>query len=296
MAISVDLIVGATTYNLNDLVSFKIVGEDGFGLPPSHLITNRSPLQDGDSFVDFRLDPRYISLVIWDMGQTETLHYSQRDTLIRALKLSTTGIKLRYTLTDGTIYQIDCYYDRGLDFSTRSRKRWLQKNTFSLYCPDPLFYDPAGKSMTFAQVGGGDTFEIPHAVPHQVGASTLNDTKVIQYAGTWGSFPHLIRITGPITNPVITNTTLGKKLDFTGITIGGGSYYDIDLRFNYKTIVNESETNKIADLTDDSDLVDWYLGAHQEVPGGNNSINAAGTNATVATKVDISYNENFVGL
>ena len=296
MGLLVDIIVGSEVYSFYDGVDFVIQDEDGFGLPPSHLITERSPLQHGVTVRDFRLDPRIIFLGAWGIGKTESDHYERRDQLIKALKLSTIANQLRYTLTNGTRRQIDFFYMSGLSFSTGTRRMYHQKSLVSLYCPDPLFYDPDAFALTFAQVGGASNFEIPHPVPHIVGSeASLSETKQVSYSGSWLSYPHLIRIYGPITDPVITNTTIDKKLDFTGTTISNGDYYDIDLRFGHKTIVDSNGTKKIADLTDDSDLADWFIGHDPEVPGGDNSISATGTSVGSATKIEIAFTEKFIG-
>lgn len=297
MAIQVDVLVGSETYSLYDNVKFVVQDEDGFGLPPSNLIVDTAPLQHGSMVRDFRLRPRMIFLGIWLKADTEGDHYDRREEMIEALKLSSTPNKLRYTFTDGSQRQIDFYYSRGLNFPSSARALYKQKSAIALYCPDPLWYDPNGYSVAFAQVGGTDSLAVPFEVPHTVGGSaSLNETRQIQYQGSWKSFPHIIRISGPIANPIIINNTLDKKLDFTGTTIGADDYYEIDLRFGYKTVKNKAGTNKIADLTNDSDLADWHIGADPEVPGGDNSISATGSSAGEATKVEISYNEMFVGV
>lgn len=297
MAIQVEVIVGSETYSLNDSAKFVVQDEDGFGLPPSNLIIDEAPLQHGTLVRDFRLRPRMIFLGVWLKADTEADHYDRREEMIAALKLSATANRLRYTFSDGSQKQIDFFYSRGLSFSTRSRAMYKQKSAIALYCPDPLWYDPNGYSIAFSQVGGTDSMVVPNAVPHTVGGSlALQEVRQISYAGTWRSFPHIIRISGPIANPIITNVTLSKKLDFTGTTIASNDYYEIDLRFGYKTVKNKAGTNKIADLTNDSDLADWHIGADPEVPGGDNSIRATGSGAGESTKVEISYNEMFLGI
>ena len=296
MTIKVDIIVGSTTYEFYDGVDFRVTSEDGFGLPPSNLIVDSAPLQHGATLRDFRLRPRTIHLGVTFKASTEAEHYSLRREMLNAMKLSTTANKLRYTFSDGTKRQIDFFFDRGLSFPSSARNMYHQRVALALYCPDPVFYDPVGRSVTFAQVGGGDTWEIPTAVPHTVGGSaTLNETKQIRYAGTWRSFPFLIRLYGPITNPVITNVTTNKKLDFTGTTISTSDYYEIDLRFGYKTVKDKDGNNKIADLTNDSDLADWNIGADPQVPGGDNSLKVTGSGASELTNVVVSYYERYIG-
>lgn len=298
MTVKIDILVGAETYNIYDGDEFIVQNEGGLGMSPSHLIMDRSPLQDGIRVRDFRLDPREITLGVWARATNETDHFARREELIQALKLSTTPNRLRYTFSDGRKRQIDFYYNGGMDFPTGARPVYHQKSVIRLFCPDPLFYDPVGKSLTFASGGSAtESFTVSHAVPHKVGSSGLSvaSTKRVAYGGSWKVYPRLIRITGPITNPVIRNKTLNLVLDFTGTTIAAGDYYDIDLRFGYKTVTDSNDANQVSKLTNDSDLADWHIGAEPNVPGGDNSISVSGTSTTEATKVELSYNERFVG-
>lgn len=110
----------------------------------------------------------------------------------------------------------------------------------------------------------------------------------LPYEGHWPEFP-TIRITGPISDPVLTNTSTGETLDFTGFSIGSADAYTIDLRYGRKTVVNSGGDNRISQLSSDSDLAAWHLGAPQEVSGGTNVITLSGTATTGATSALITY-------
>jgi hypothetical protein len=165
-----------------------------------------------------------------------------------------------------------------------------------LKADDPTMYDPDGESVTFALGGGGGAWEFPWVIPWEVGASTIDLSQNLVYAGDVASLPSIIRITGPITDAIITNNSTGEKLDFDGTTIAGGDYYDIDLRYGYKTVVDNDGVNKITDLTADSDLSTWHIAAEDEVPDGINSIRVQGTAITESTKVEINYYNRYNGI
>jgi hypothetical protein len=95
---------------------------------------------------------------------------------------------------------------------------------------------------------------------------------------------------------VITNQTTDEKLDFTGITISAGDYYDIDLRYGRKTAVDSNGDSVLDELTNDSDLATWHIAAAPEAPGGANSIHVSGTAITTATKVDIAWLNRHIGI
>ena len=139
--------------------------------------------------------------------------------------------------------------------------------------------------------------EVPTPIPFTVGTSTIDIDKTIEYPGTWHSFPHKIRITGPIDDAVITNVTTGEKLDFTGDSIAATHYYDIDLRYGYKTVLLDGITDKVAELTDDSDLATWHIAAASNAATTmTNVINVSGSAATSATSVGISYYVRYLGI
>jgi hypothetical protein len=54
-------------------------------------------------------------------------------------------------------------------------------------------------------------------------------TGTAQNDGTADAYP-LIQVYGPCTNPIIYNTTQGKQLAFTGLTINAGEFLEIDTR------------------------------------------------------------------
>jgi hypothetical protein len=122
--------------------------------------------------------------------------------------------------------------------------------------------------------------------------SGIVGAQTIAYAGTFPEYP-IITVEGPITDPVITNETTGEVLDFTGITIAAGTVYTIDLRYGYKTVVNQAGTNKIADLTAASDLATWHLEIAPIASGGNNIITASGTATTGDTVITLTYYKRY---
>ena len=99
-----------------------------------------------------------------------------------------------------------------------------------------------------------------------------------------------------MTDAVIENLSTGEKLDFSGYTIGAGHYYDVDCRYGYKTVTNDLGENKIAELSDDSDLATFHLGAHPEVDEGRNSLRVTGTDVNEDTEIYVNYYERYLGI
>ncbi|NLF16610.1 MAG: hypothetical protein GX595_05045, partial [Lentisphaerae bacterium] len=258
----IDLIRDGAAHSLDDGTYATYIDDEGFDLAPLHRLTERGPLQHGETDRGFRLDPRVGTLVLQlppagDRSEAKTY----RQALLGLFAPGYAQLALRWTWDDGTMRQIDVHPTGLIGEHQASFNRRV---AVTLRAPDPTFYDPAGEAATFALGGGSDALEIPLEVPMVVGASTIDASTAVVNDGDWLSYPHLIRITGPIEDVVITNETTGEKLDFTGVTLGGGEYIDIDLRYGHKTVVDKDGANKIADLTEDSDLATWHL-----EPGAN---------------------------
>jgi hypothetical protein len=288
---TLEIIQGTTTLDISDEQNFVHELNEGFGMPPLHYLTERGPFQHGESVVDVRLDPRIVNLVIPLLATWDT-HFDRRESLLAILSPSSTPIILRFTSNTGIVRQMDCWVLRGPLFSTEDQIAGGPsiRAGMSLIAYDPTWYDPVAVSVRFQLGGGSDTFTVPMSVPHGVGASTIDSIEVMQNDGTWITYP-MIRVTGPITNPVIENETTGEILDFTGFTISAGEYYDIDLRYGYKTVLENGSVNKVSELTDDSDLATFHLEKRQA-----NSIRVTGSAITGETVIDFLFFEKYVGI
>lgn len=283
----IDLIRNGVAYSLDDGTYATYIDDGGWDLAPLHRLTERGPLQHGETDRGFRLDPRLGTLVLQlPPASGRSAAKTHRQALL-GLFAPGAPLALRWTWDDGERRQIDVH-TTGL--IGEHQAGYNRRVAVTLRAPDPTFYDPAGEAASFSLGGGGDALVIPLTVPMVVGASTIDSSTTVTNSGNWLSYPHLIRITGPIEDAVITNETTGEKLDFTGTTIAALDHYDLDLRYGHKTVVDETGANRIADLTADSDLATWHLAP------GDNSIRVTGIDATEATKVEIAFFARYLGI
>lgn len=288
------VVIGVNEYSLDDGSLCRLVGHAGWGMAPQHRLSQRGPMQHGESDRGYRLDPRYGSLILQLESTDLGAMYDLRESLLALFKPGNSP-KLKWTLPNGKVRQFDCHYydDMGLDWEPGL---WAaQRLAVTLKCPDPTCYDPVLASVPFGISGGGSGWVIPWAIPWSIGQSTIDQTTAINYAGSFLSYP-VIKIVGPITNPVITNTTTGEKLDFTGASIADGSYYLIDCRYEAKSVVDNTGTNRADKLTTDSHLTTFHLATDPDAPGGINSIRVAGSGVNANTQVYLQYYDRFVGL
>ncbi len=273
--------------SITDGTICRLAAYDGTGLPPHHLIVDRGPYQHGENYLDFRLDPREVTLVF----VVKNISKSTLETTIRSLQslFKPHGTMTMQFVTDSgdTRYLSGNYVD-GLKLNHAVADGNYYKIPLVFRAHAPTFYAlPVGN--TAYQLGsGGDTFAVPTPVPTGVGVSTADVTQAVVYAGTWRTYP-IVVIGGPITSPVITNLSTGDKLDLTGVAVAAGTSYTIDCRYGHKTVVNNSGTNKISDLTSDSDLATFNFMPSPEVIDGNNSIRITGTSINTNTAIEFWY-------
>lgn len=292
---TVALVRGSDTFNLSNNTYCRVTSADGIERMPTVRISEVGPLQHGATDRGFRGQKRLIRLMAYFQMSNSTSYWNRREALNELLEPTTALSQLRFDLGNGKRRQIECSI-QGVVMGTRANDAGHQPFAVDFECPNPAFYDPNGKAVTFGIDYSAKTFQIPMEIPLGIGQSTIDASKTIAYAGSWRSYPWRIRIVGPIVDCVITNTSTGEKLDFTGVSIGAGALRDVNLQYSYKTVVDGSGTNRIEDLTDDSDLTSWHLATRREVPGGDNTIAVTGTGATSATEVYVSYFEYYNGI
>ncbi len=288
-----DVIVAGVTYALSDDVVCNLLEQDGVGLPPLHRLSARGPQQHGESDQGFRLDPRIITM-LFRLVQPDML--TKRDTLLAYFKPRDTALTLKWTRDDASIRQLDCHYVSRLSLSSAAAGRFLLKVPAQFKSSDnPSFYDPTLAHVVFGLAGGGDEWEIPLAIPWEIGASSINTTQPVAYVGTWRSYP-VITITGPLNGCIITNLDTDEKISFAGLNLPAAEQRIVDLRYGRKTVVDELGADAMTDVTTDSDLASWHLAEAPDAPGGVNGIKVTGTAATADTAVSIEYLNRYISL
>ena len=294
--LKLEIVRGSESWDFSDMIDWSPATLAGFGLPPIHRLNLRGPMQHGDSDVGFRLDPVFMQITT-NMDATSLANqYALRAIMLEAFKPSDDPLILRVTLPDASVRCRDVFTVGGLTFDSEQFGGFFGTIPVQLKASDPTWYDPVLLTEGWAVAGVGTGMPIPLTIPWTIGSSIIDQTKVITNTGDWQSYP-ILRITGPITNCVITNLTVDNdKLDFTGITIAAGNYYEIDCRYGYKTVKNAAGANKIAELTNDSDLATFRIEATPKALNNENVLRVQGSAATGATRVAITYTPRFIGI
>lgn len=290
-------IVNGIPYNLNDGTLCRLGAHDGLGMPPLHRLSERGPQQHGESDHGFRLDPRVFMLGFYLSGHaSDSAFYDDRQELLNVLKPMDGALSLRFVLDNGETRQIDAFTLDSPMMADAGQVYRGGRIGVIFKASDPTFYHPTEETIVFALGGGGEAWDIPWEIPWQIGAAALDQTRTIEYTGSWRTFP-VIKIVGPITDPVVSNLTTGETINFTGTTIAALDYYEVDCRYGYKTVLDSADANQIADLTSGSDLATFHLAGTQGTDTiRENDIQVTGSAVTEATEVYFRYKIRYIGL
>jgi len=285
-------------------VRFKEV--DGIGMAPVRHLEEQYAQQNGTTYLASYLSKRIIPMR-WDVwAKTEAEMWDARDTTLRLISVLEQGFKLRLTLPNGNVRQIDLRYDSGLTMPRDLGQSDLQQIMVAqCVAHNPLWYDPTSVLWAYAVSGGAGEFGFETdglAFPVGFGGSVaagVPETK--EYDGSWDAYP-TITLRGPMTTPILTNHTLDLKLEFvSGYQIDEGETVVIDLAVGSDgrrplTVTHSVDGNAPAALTNDSDLGTWRIARHPDAVDGNNSISVAFTGGNVNSQAEIRFFPQYVGV
>lgn len=247
-----------------------IIGRAGAFAPAIQVIEQEVPLQPGARIRLVKTPSRPIKIPLLVRASSESVLATTRRTIEFALNPLRGPGTLQIQANDGTTRQMTCYCEAGREGDEADTVRgpgWVVL-PLQFRALDPYFYDLANTSVTqttfpatFTQTNNGDEQAWP----------------------IW-------TITGPGTNPSITNNTTGKVLNFPAYALLASQVLTIDTRptgATAKTITRENGSNQFSQLASTASL--WPL-----VTGGN-SITITMTGTTGASQVQLQYKQAWDG-
>lgn len=271
-----------TTYTLNGYdadhgLTLNYLGDQGFGLAPLRRITTRGPLQNGDSDIDFRLDPRILQIPLMIKNESSSPKFNSydiRERLLSIFRPQDAGL-LNVSTSNGTLTKFRSLNVRvlgGMSFDV-DPVDYHVRTVVQLRAEYPVWFDDGSYSLSW-------------------NSAAMGTTKIAANVGNFFSFPYDFFVTGPITNFTIANQTTNQSINVPG-TISGGTTYYFDLRYGYKTVYtgpNQTGTNVISAVSASSNLTTWSIAA------GNNTILVSGSGTGVGTNVSLQWQNQYTGI
>ncbi|MCR6096849.1 phage tail family protein [Salipaludibacillus agaradhaerens] len=255
---------------------------DEMGGPIADIQTQKSPYQDGNTFVDAVLEGKTLTIRVAIVGDSK----QGRAHLLNILNPKL-GIGVLEYKNGETIKQLECVIEQPPLFPTGQENRGIdfQQCLFTVYAPDPYWRDPLEVSRTLVAFAG--TFSFPLRFPLRFG--TRGDSEVITNTGDVTT-PVKINIQGPVEVPQVINETTGQYIR-ANVNLFGGDILHIDTSKNHKRVEiyrGNSVINAFGHLDRMSDL--WSLAP------GDNVIKYSANRGRRDGAVSIAWHNRYLGI
>jgi phage-related protein len=266
---------------------YLITAIDGTGAMDVDTQLQKSPFQDGRTYVDNALEPREISLEVAILAGDSGSIFDLRKTLSQVFNPKLGEGILRYEY-DGYVKEITAVIDKPPVYPSGSSNRMekFQKAVITLICPSPFWLDIADISEPLVAWIG--EFRFPLRFPTKMGRQ--GDSRNLLNEGDV-STPVLIQFKGPATNPKVTNETTGEFIKVNR-TLNSGDTLEISTAFGQKRVevVNVDGTR-----TNVFNWIDLNSTFFILLPGENLISYTADTGKDTAV-VTITYRNRYVGV
>ena len=275
--------------------TIHLVGTVNWGLPPTTRITQRGPFQDGDTDIDYRINPRIFSLPIVIEANTIDEHMNARNMLMKVFPPTNRIQNLLIDWDSETQRRIiEVRVVGGLSLDTDARD-FNVRTVVQLRAADPTWSDSIQfeQVLTYTIFGTPTPYPKPYPVPY--GAAGVNNIFNFYYDGSWISRPILV-CDGPLSDLTITDTK-GNIIRFSD-TIPAFNRVIIDLKSGNPTVTLNDDTNAFGMLAIESNLVNWALYPVPDAADidGLNVISVSATGADGNSRVTMQYITRYIGV
>lgn len=267
-----------------------------FGAPPTQWITARGYRQHGATFRDYLLEPRTITLELYQRGGCDRQAYWDSRAKLLDLLRPNRGGPLTFTVRtpNGAKRSLFVRPDPGLQLppSPPEQNDWSVREAVDFVAFDPIWFDPTPVSETSAGVVANHLV-FPATFPIQFGLFGLRFAFGQNYRGTWASWPTFV-IEGPYNLATFINHVTGARFQLM-LPIADGDTRTIDLTPGEQRIVDGAGTTRFGELAPDSNIVDFSL-QPPGVAAPAQQIDVILSGASPSSRVTLSYYERYYGI
>jgi hypothetical protein len=271
-----------TVIDFNDRVNTRLMtGIAGDLMPTFSLIEQQSPAFDGSVFQGAVIAPRDIVIPVHISDVSRPAVLARVRSMLKKLSPQNGDGQLTIT-SDGIMRVLNCRYKNGLsdDGSGDMQLTNWMKAPLTFRAGDPYFYAPTPIVYTINYaVAGTSFFPIPPMQLYNSNKFQAGGGATIVNGGDVRTWP-IITITGPGSNPSITNSANGKTIAF-NTTLAAGQVLIIDTSPLKKTVVNGQGVNRFPSLTPASSLFPLEV--------GNNTVSISYNSANTYSSISFSY-------
>lgn len=267
------------TYRFSGLVSVE-----GLGDVEAEIQTQSAPFQDGTTFIDALLTPRYVPIEFVVRGTDYADIRNQRSIIGKALNPKLGLGTLRYISGD-TVRQIDAIAE-SVPFYPDGDSRGLrfQRGTLTFVCPNPYWRSlDVIEEPTFKPL-----FQFPFEGVFEMGEQ--RDERIITNEGD-APAPLYIEFYGPAVNPVITNVTTGEYIRVNQ-TLAEGDFMRIDTTDGRKSVEFVAPNGEATNVFNWIDLGSTFF----KLAVGDNEIAYSADSDIQGAVVNITYSQRYTAV
>lgn len=261
---------------------FVLTKVQGAGAVHANISTEKSPFQDGVSYVDNTLEPRSLSLEVVLIAHNRDEMVRWRRLLIQAFNPKLGPGRLVYEF-GGTSREIAAMAEFAPVYpDARPFEDTIQPALIELFCPVPFWLETYDEQEELVVWLGGMTF--PWQLPSMFATKGPSRVNLVNRGDV--ETPVTITIKGPATNPKITNHTMGKYIQAKQVLVHGDQLV-IRTHFGGKRV----EVNGVNVFHwIDPNSVFWQL------QPGDNIVEYSSDDPVEPAAVTLSYRDRFVGV
>ena len=255
---------------------------EGTGAVPIDIQTQKSPFQDGVSYIDNVLEPRPISIELMVVAGNQAEMAERRRALINIFNPKLGPGKLIYELGNSkkeidAISELAPVFPHAGDFSDV-----MQPGLIQLYCPSPFWLDTFETSKEIVTWIGGMTF--PLVLPTRFATKGPPIINIVNKGDV--ETPVRIEFMGPATNPKIIKRDTGEYIQVNRELVYGDTLV-VTTDFGAKRVeINGENVFNWIDLGSSF----WQLDV------GDNVIEYSSDDPVEPAAVSISYRNRYVGV
>ncbi|MBH0166281.1 phage tail family protein [Fictibacillus sp. 7GRE50] len=264
------------------LSPFFINSLTGIGEVTTDLQSQKSPFQDGDTYIDTLLQPRFINLEGEILESSVSENKDRRRELTRICNPKLGLGKITFEM-DGEVKEINGTLDGGVFFPERGENHY-QNFMITWKCPNPYW-----KSLNITEEPTFEPlFQFPFEGTFEMGMQ--RDKRIIINDGD-APAPVLIEFYGPAVSPIITNNTTGEYIKVNK-TLAEDEFMRVDTTPGNKSVEFVAPDGTVKNVFNWIDLGSTFF----QLSIGENEIEYSADSDIQGAIVNISYNKLYIGI
>lgn len=267
---------------LGNSAPFLVTKLEGTG--PATIQSQKSPYQDGVTFLDALMEPRQLTLEGAILAKTGDAIFANRRTLSGVFNPKLGPGTLRYEY-DGGAKEIQAVADGAVVFPDRSGMP-TQRFLINLLCPQPFWLDTyiTSREMSYIMGGFGFTLRLPTSFSKRTFRRILTNEGDVET-------PVKIEFKGPAQNPTVQNNTTGEFVRVKRELAENDVLY-IDTTFGNKRVEIVREDGSKENAFHYIDLASTFF----QLQVGDNELEYNSNNDSTKTRVTVKYRNRYVGV